>query len=617
MFSLSINGALPVAFDVLAVTEASLETTNQAHDVLNLILGSPDSIGLFVPFCKVQLYQDSTLRFTGWVDETPAALSGNHGSWKITINGPWRFLDMVAYSSRANIWVGSLAEVRTQIPVLGQGWNSENGIPIRLPISAVIADAVAQVLTRFPGVFTAATVPSGLDIEAPWSEKQNITCGSVLMDQLGWVPGFSLWWDYSQSTPVLNITDVPSVVHLQLNETTVDLTSVTLSPRFDLLVSEVNITYVVTNNELSSAAAFDSFGPAGDAQALGSPHVVQLSFAMGTNEIFPAPGLAEAYQKSMGKLAIDTSASFVDETLAWNMRPGQLWGFAGVASSWSAYTSICQKVRRNLFTFEITVTIGHPTQVGLQRLVDLNRRNTSQAPQKSNAGAPAAVTAQQPPKPYPGKKNLSSLTVTVAVDGSIEDLQEALASTNVQIIGPSGGFTGAASVNGARFDNLAQGTYSVSAILTPGWKLSSDSVDKKIYVQENSIGATATLILNRVQKIVLGDPNNHFNRIILDAASSDGSVVRVKGETGDESKLETTALTLTNSNGSSVKVDTDTASLLLEDEEGKQIYMDVPTDAQDTTHDAKWQTLFVVQDGTLKQMMMFGTDPFGLPSSGS
>ena len=76
-FSLSIPGGASGTFAELGVTAASLEVSNQGHDVLSLTLGrNLASADLFPAFALATLAQNGSTVFTGWVDQAPAVATG-------------------------------------------------------------------------------------------------------------------------------------------------------------------------------------------------------------------------------------------------------------------------------------------------------------------------------------------------------------------------------------------------------------------------------------------------------------------------------------------------------------------------------------------------------------
>lgn len=494
--SISINGEQPVSFEELGIIGSSLELSNQAQDRMVLTLARDLSeISPFPPYGRVILFHDGVQRFVGWVDQEPIMADHSRQQWQVVIFGPWRWLDLTNFSQQFKLSSGILSP-KIQVPVLNQGVD-ENGSAIKIPISEVIADALNQVTALYGGVFSyVAEDLNGLDYQLPWSEKQNTTCGSVVRDQLAWVPGHSVWWDYSQQIPTLRITATPVLTSHQVLSTGIDSTSLSLNPRFDLLVRKVAVNYIWsflrgdnTTTERSVVSDVAIAGAESDAATLGAPGEVNMSFSLQQGESPPVPGIAAAYLSAVSKLSIQTDFAVVDESGGWQYGLGELWGFAGIASRWSAYTSILQSATRDLFTKELRLRLGPPTHLGLQQIFALNRKNPRHVSEGGGGAGQGPQPQNQGPNPVPQTPGTIMVTLG-SVEGSLgdlADLQEANAGTVIRAIGPGGITRQATPSNGqAVIQQCPPGQYTLDLIPPLGWKYAEDCSENKRYVTINS-----------------------------------------------------------------------------------------------------------------------------------
>lgn len=497
-------------FADLGVTAARLTISNQGKDELDLTLDRDVSQGSpFAPFARVSLYEDGALRFTGWADHAPVSLEGNRQQMSVKLSGPWRWLDMVTYSQPFVPAAGTPSTAKVQVPVIGQGVTSA-GVLRKQSLAEVLNEALIQVTARHGGVLT---FNSGdlrpLGLRLPWHEKQNTSCGSVIRELLAWVPNYSFWWDYSSPTPSLRITASGSVTR-QVSDVGVDLQSLRLDPRFDLLASRVRLTYVTTFTDAATKTdkrdlVVDDTGSAGllsDAAVLGSPLEIHLSFALQKGEPAPDPGIAAAYLAGVGKLAVETDVTSQQEDLGWGMMPGELWGFAGVASPWARYTSVAQSLARDLMARTVTVRLGHAAHLGIQQLIDLHRKNVPQAALLGGGGG-----AQASPKAFAPSDTLtggtepavsSSVTVKLAIStGSQADMDMLLGSCSILLSGNGWSGTQGASKGGTTFSGLKAGAYTLSVTSPSGWMIDTTvHSDTQISVADGAV-YPATIYLTK------------------------------------------------------------------------------------------------------------------------
>ena len=598
-------GAGAYNFSALDIEHAVLETTNQGKDSLKLTLGvDMATASPFAPFEKVTLIDEAgTQRFIGWVDQPGAEAEGDRQQGEITISGPWIWLDRTPYSQPfvdTSTTPATISTTPVQVPMVNQSVDT-TGLLTKLSIGDVIGAALACVTAMYGSVIGVSSGDlSGLTLQLPASEKQNVSVGSVVRDQLAWLPDHSLWWDYSGGSPTLHISS-PGGEVAQVSESGTNATKIRITPRFDLLVSRVVITYVssITDTDSNlvvrsttvddSAATGSGMASSTDASRLGCPTQLALTYPLQKEETVPTIGLATAYATALSKLQCEAQFNFYNEGLAWSYTPGQTWGFAGIASQWSAYTSTAQTITRDLFTHIVDVRLGHASHLGLQNIIDLHKKNTPQAALRGGAGGNAYAP--------------STVTVYVAIAwGTSTDYADAVTDCFVTLIGPAGPQTVAAPVSGAGilFGNLPPGTYTVLVTLsTSDWVMSSDTTQFSVAAGTNN---TATVTLTRADSLSLIDVSGAS--VILDAV--DGiSINNGSDDTedpGGQSSLDGSQLTIFDTTYSSVL---DSNSLTLNGEGGQTVTIDLPPG----TASASWQQVSVCIGGVTKTMYVLGTQP--------
>ena len=530
--TISIGTGAPQGLADLGVLGAILQISNQGQDSLRLTLGcsaAEVNITNFPPFAKVVLSDGEGTVFTGWLDNPAIDVEGTSQRCELKVNGPWRWLDRANFSQYfVDRWTDPAAPILTeilhQIPFLNQG-NEDPTFPARLPIGAVILDAVDQC----PDVAYNSGDLEALTLQLPWSEKQNVSCGSVVRNQLSWIPSHTLWWDYSQSPPKMRITppptgtvENPSGVSFNVTQMGVDAGKIKLMPRFDLLVKRVVISYQSqTSYGERSIYQDDSGTPDSDASRLGTDAVMRLTFPLQPDEPYPPNGVAAAYLRATCRLYVDTEFTIYDESLRWDILPGQLWGFAGVASQWSSYTSAAQVITRDLFKRSVTIKLGAPGHLGLQNMIDLAKSNLPRAGGMGGSPAPAPT---------------GNLTIGVYVStGDPDDLAELKANTTIVISGPSGTQTLPCTSGSAAFTGLKAGYYTVSANPTLGWGIDTAIPQTLNFLVVGGSAETHGLVFSRESYMKLGKESDVEQFISFDADAGDGggAIVEINGQAGD------------------------------------------------------------------------------------
>jgi hypothetical protein len=570
-------------FPSLNVGAASLEVTNSAEDKLVVTLKQDITGALpFDPFAQVTLAQDGTTRFIGWFDKPAFSAEGKHQEVSLTLSGPWRWLDRTTF---AQTWIDmttippTITTQPMQAPVLNQGTN-DSGVLIKLSLATVVKAALDAVIAKHGAVIAYnADEVATLTLEVPWSEKQNVTCASVVRDQLAWLPDRSVWWDYTATPPTLRITKWATPATRQVSETTADTSRLIITPRFDLLARRVTITYIwiyingVNNQEYRELVVDDS-GLVGGTLANTGGADIELTYPLQKNE--PPPGMnftgsawvqntsapfpiAPSYAAAVSRLAVETDFTVVSDTLFWVWVPGETWGFSGVASQWAAYTSQAQRITRDLFSGRMTVHVGPPVHLGLQHLLDLFRKNTPQAGGLGGGGGLSST---------PGVINVQ-MHVSSGDSGDLTDL---LSNITVTVTGPNGSVTQDVAGTGlSTFSNLPPGSYTVSVAAGFGWNIDPGVSEDTTVTLGSGETKTANIYMIRITSFTLKTVGGDL--ITIDAGG--GPLVTIQGAAGDTLLISDYDISITNADGTQANISTDGGFIQLIGTDSSQIYLDL------------------------------------------
>ena len=192
---------------------------------------------------------DTARKFRGHVTAVKVGMK----QIQITVSGPWWWMDRVNLTSSILPYVGadgvSAGQTAATRPVY-----VFKAIPVTNPtallnkyIDSLLARAVANGVPMTAGsVATMYPVP-----QMTLSEQ---TCASALATLMAWCPDSVAWFDYSGSTPVLNITrrGVMSPVTYAIAADFVEIGEIT--PRFDLEVARNELHYVTRNSTTGKPA---------------------------------------------------------------------------------------------------------------------------------------------------------------------------------------------------------------------------------------------------------------------------------------------------------------------------------------------------------------------------
>jgi len=223
--------ATPRSFADLNISSATLRFQSLAGDSLTWSAETENATGAgtIVPDIGqiVELFWDSTRKFKGHVTAPKVGMR----SISITVEGPWWWLDRINLTSDVLPYAGAVsgsAERATYVLPTGDlhdhletiiNRSITNGAPIAIGTVAAMFDVPNMTL----------------------SEQ---SCAAAISTLLGWCPDAVAWFDYSGTTPALNVTRRAGATETTytIGADAVELCD--LTPRLDLEVKLVDLNYV-------------------------------------------------------------------------------------------------------------------------------------------------------------------------------------------------------------------------------------------------------------------------------------------------------------------------------------------------------------------------------------
>jgi hypothetical protein len=268
-FQVEMNDPLPAAD---FASQIQLNFTNQSPDSLTWKMSGlfdadlPFSYLDFIRFFKIEDTGDpanpttTTMLFSGRVkDINRTATGGGQESVDCAAVGPWWELEQHIYSQKYRMGApipGDTPEGETppyQVTAaessrLALGYDIEGK---RITAKETIADILYYANHEIGVAMAEGELSDDLDIIIPSEDVDNITCAEAITRVLRWFPGLVTRFRYADGAPPLPYLDIinPSdtTAHtLEIGEA--EITTVNLTPRYDLQPEAVSIQYTRENS---------------------------------------------------------------------------------------------------------------------------------------------------------------------------------------------------------------------------------------------------------------------------------------------------------------------------------------------------------------------------------
>ncbi len=182
----------------------------------------------------VRLYRNGTLFFTGHVTDTPVSVTAGAQSITIVVSGPWWWMERINYTSTQTDGTGAIGTRMT-----GIFGNAPSGVNLQTAMQTAINQCVALGVP-IAGTSGGSSVASYFQI--PRITLNQGTCAFVITELARLVPDTMVYFDYSTTTPTIQITrrGVATTRTIALTSTN----SLNVKPMFEMQVTRVELPYV-------------------------------------------------------------------------------------------------------------------------------------------------------------------------------------------------------------------------------------------------------------------------------------------------------------------------------------------------------------------------------------
>lgn len=387
-------------FDSLDVIGATLTRSTSGQETLTLELDRAiDAAAVFNPFSKQELREDNTLIWTGWLNMEPIAANGQAETKSLTFLGAWRFLDLVEYEQLIPVKGEEGPQLASSSAVMVGRLFSDAATPAgRIDADDILAEIASQLQAKSP-----ASLGGGLpELFIPLENRSDSTLGSVLLSVMAWFPTRVV---QAGTGAGLAIVDVDATTQHIFDESDIDIESLRIVPRYDLLCSETKIVFL-RQQEGELFARTEDVSTTGN----GSPRKIFRTVELEKGEDAPAEGLAAQFQSWAGRLLLDSELTLPD--LRFDILAGDRAWFRGALPTFGTDgRQVIQTVTFDLMAETTTLALGPRHHLGLDQLLALARK--------------PAKGAGDPPQNQP--TNTGTITVTIldasttptAVEGAV------------------------------------------------------------------------------------------------------------------------------------------------------------------------------------------------------
>ena len=184
----------------------------------------------------VRLYSDATLFFTGTVTDTQSSVSGGAQSLTITVSGPWWWMERVNYTSAQTDGTGASATRMT-----GVFGDATSGTNLKTAIETAI-DTIAALGVPIANIAGGSAVATYFQV--PRVTLNQGTCAFVITELCRLVPDTMVYFDYSTSTPTMQVTRRGVATTRTFTLGTSPVEAMNIRPVFEMKVDQVALPYV-------------------------------------------------------------------------------------------------------------------------------------------------------------------------------------------------------------------------------------------------------------------------------------------------------------------------------------------------------------------------------------
>lgn len=184
----------------------------------------------------VRLYRNGDLFFTGHVTANPVSFSATSQSLRIVVSGPWWWMERINYTSTQTDGTGATATRMT-----GVFGNATSGTNLQTAIQTAIDRCVTLgvPIANIAGGSSVATY-----FTVPRVTLNQSTCAQVISELVRLVPDTMVYFDYSTTTPTIQVTRRGVATTRTLTLGTDPVESIDVQPIYEMKVEQVDLPYV-------------------------------------------------------------------------------------------------------------------------------------------------------------------------------------------------------------------------------------------------------------------------------------------------------------------------------------------------------------------------------------
>lgn len=400
---LQLNGVRRPLLD-WGITSAVLARDTFAPGTLAFTVRAPvDAPRAFAYRDPVELFEDDVRRFVGTITLVPSAGSSRTETVNYVASDPWWDLQNLVYQEARYLYSepdnpdSELVEVFSSRAVL---FNALDGSILTAGQQAVqaINYARSRGVRIQPGVID-------LDLQVMWEELVDANCAEVVKKCVRWSPDASAWIDASTEPPSLHIgrrADLDAIEIDLMPEADADKVVVSLDIKPNDQAAAPGVRFFFESQTAVAAPA----GPLGQgpipgqpvggtqtrtryaSQSAGNPDaigavvaVIEVSgFGTDTPEPIP-PTLAADYFAAISSKNYNGTVLLRRRGAAIGVSTAKVLNLANGAPEWASMRATMQRVAEDLFTGQLTVTLGQPDFLGAQGFAEYlaYRRQTNKS----------------------------------------------------------------------------------------------------------------------------------------------------------------------------------------------------------------------------------------------
>jgi hypothetical protein len=302
------------------------------------------------------------------------------------IAGPWWYAENLVFQqiwpldSSANSHLSSPTTYRRALVIAGLA--SSTGL--RQDTKAFVQDVLDWLIAaNSPAApvlqYTAANLPTGFQV--PFTRLDSPTSAEALQHIARWMPDAASWFDYTTTPPTFNLKRRSGASTVSYAIT--DLVQVDLVPRTELKLEKLIIQFV-TLNASGLVVLNEDKDPTG-AGTTGKEWGAAV-FTIDNNYLPLPTGLAANYRSGLSTLQYAGRIIIEERECSQAVTPGTLVNITGGLTAWATMAAQVQEVVEEIDEGRTSITLGPPSHIRLDDLVEVLKIARNQSDQFGGSG---------------------------------------------------------------------------------------------------------------------------------------------------------------------------------------------------------------------------------------